>query len=308
MKKFIILLLFFGSLSCCPTQATDQDITDGLLQHGVLVRVWSSAVSGGQNVGHTSLQTTHDYISFWPSEEGSTATGYFNTLEEDYIDEEGRDPEITIFLKNPNTESTNLIHQDFEFLKTLLGQGKLTWVLNGHGQKLKEEFTQTHYDLHCRGVSAFKTDSHAFGMYDNWAFNCSSIVYNLLRNRQYLSTDPLANISGINTCMAPDQVAQACSLSFLRTTSGENYRYLCEEEMKRRGVTSLLSFQERYIGYYVFKTVDKKVTYNANFLDLAAEKLKVINEQGFGIQLLEMLSSLGLSELLSPAIGGQPKK
>lgn len=79
MNKFIILLLFFLSLSLRPTLATEQDITDHLLQKGVLVRVWSSAVSGGQNVGHVSLQTNHDYISFWPPREDSS-TGYFGTV------------------------------------------------------------------------------------------------------------------------------------------------------------------------------------------------------------------------------------
>lgn len=307
MKKLIMLLLFFGSLSFYPIQASDQ-ITDNLLQQGVLVRVWSSAVSGGQNVGHASLQTNCDYISFWPPEEGSTATGYFNTLDEDYVDEEERDPEITIFLKNPTPNSPNLIHQDFEFLQQLLSQGKLTWVLNGHGQKLKNEFTQAHFDLHCRGVDSFKEDSHTFGLYNNWAFNCSSIVYNLLCNRGYFLAEPLSNIFGLNTCMAPDQVAQICSLSFLRFNFGSNYRNLCEVEMRKRGIDSLMSFQERHIGYYMLKTVDKRVMFNNNFLDQAAEKIRSINDAGFGLQLLEMFSSLGLSELLSPALGGNQKK
>lgn len=305
MKKFITFLLLFGVLGCCPIQATDQDITDTLLQKGVLVRVWSSAVSGGQSVGHVSLQTNQDYISFWPSD---ASTGYFNSLDEDFTDERGRNPEITIFLKNPSPESTSLIHEDFEFLKILLNEGKLIWELNGQGQNLKNEFTQKYYTDGCQGVDLFKKDSHLFGCYKIWSFNCSSIVYNLLFNRGYLSDNPLAGFSGFNTSMAPDQIAQACSLSFLKFNFGEGYRGICEDEMRRRGVNSLMSFQERYVGYCVLKTVYREVFYNKNHLDLAAVKLKKIGQQGFVPQLLEMLSGTGLSELLSPLMGGHSNK
>lgn len=291
------------------TQCMDStDITGNLLENGVIVRIWSSGVSGGQNVGHASLQTNFDYISFWPPEDSSSSTGYFNTLDEDYVDEEGRNPEITIFLKNPNSTTTTLIHEDFEFLKHLLTQEKLNWALNGRGQQLKNEFTQTEFDRHCQSVSILKEDSHIFGAYDNWSFNCSSIVYNILLNKNYLLEGGIMNIGGLNTCMAPDQVAQICSLNFLSSNFGSDYRALCEFEMKQRGVGSLMSFQEKYIGYYFFRTENKNVFYNENFLDLAAGRLQSINNGGFGIQLLEMFSSIGISELFSSTLGNSNSK
>lgn len=305
MKKAIVLLMTVLAISL--SEATENDLTDGMLQHGVIIRVWASSVAGGESVGHASLQTDQDYISFWPPEEGSTATGYFNTLAEDYTDEEGRDPEITIFLPNPAADSTTSLHQDYLFLRDLLEEGNLRWVLNGQGQKLKNEFTRRHYEDHVRGASLFAGQSHTFGVYRQWAFNCSSLVYNLLLNRQYFTHSPF-QVGGLNTCMTPDQIAQSCSLTFLKQCFGDSYRARCEHEMRQRGIDGLMSFQEKYVGYYIFKTVDQRVTLNERFLDDAAANLRSINESSFGIQLMEMFSSMGMSELVSPFLSGNQKK
>lgn len=78
-------------------------IREDLLENGVIIRVWLGALHGGKAVGHVSLETAQDYISFWPDEK--RPSGHFmKKLDEDLVAEEGRNPEATIFLRHPQTE------------------------------------------------------------------------------------------------------------------------------------------------------------------------------------------------------------
>jgi hypothetical protein len=97
----------------------------------------------GQSVGHVSLETNIDYISFWPSDTTYASGHFMNNLEDDLKAEEGRNPEVTIFLRHPQEKSSKELREDFSFLQWLHKKGNLYWTLHGEVQSLKHKCSFT---------------------------------------------------------------------------------------------------------------------------------------------------------------------
>lgn len=290
-------------------------LKEELLENGVIVRVWSGALHGGESVGHVSLETAKDYISFWPSSTENLSGHFMQNLQDDLNAENSRDPENTIFLKHSNTAALEGVHNDFKFLKWLLGKRKLRWALHGEVQSLKHSFTEDSYNRGLKLLSSPYTseeDKRFLSIYETWSFNCASLVLNLLKNNEYLKTidtrpSILSSHHAFNTAVTPDRVAAICSEKFLQTLYAEVDAYsiyqILSNRMKNKGVDKFLSHHVQYFGRYYLKSEGDKVSQNMRLEDDIADIIRGEKEEHVAVSLIRMMDSMGLSDMLAHALG-----
>lgn len=314
LTVFVCSLFYSCSLffSCHAMELRDeQDLTEDLLSKGVIVRVWSGTLHGGESVGHVSLHTATDYISFWP--DVNHKSGHFMANLGEDLAAENRDPEATIFLPHPVEDALEGIHQDFLFLKELLEARRLRWSLDGVVQSLKRSFTRESYD---RGLNLLKPghglsglsieERRLLGVDEIWSFNCSSLVFNLLLNRQYIKNDRVGMRSAFNTAIAPDRVATVCSETFLLwnhrvSDTYQLYQFL-DSQVRQRG-ESIRSDQIELFGRAVFVSRGSQVFYNRSYLDDIIQEIQRQKTEGIGSALGRMLVSHGITDLLAESLG-----
>lgn len=296
---------------------TDEDISEKLLNGGVVVRVWKP-LTGGDLVGHASLQTKTDYISFWPDHDKG---GKFNTLEEDYSAEK-RPADISIFLKNPNPAATEKLRTEFNFLKELLSNKELSWSLSsGQGQEFKDEFSRDSFNNSVALSKLLKDEGYKDKLQERWEFNCCGIVYNLLKvNKFFTEKEPFIG-KPVNTFLTPMQLANSCSPTsqrlflkqfFLKKNIPQNislhdfwnYRVISKHKMQ-----GLLSFAEVKFGYHMIKDhMDKKITWNTKFEEETVEMIKSEGSEDILVTLAKMGFETNLSQLILPFLQDGSKK
>lgn len=327
-KAFILslILIFLSPLHEAYSMHGDEDgassshvvvskpLKENLLENGVIVRVWSGALHGGESVGHVSLETAKDYISFWPNIEHSS--GYFMpSLQYDLDAEQHRNPENTIFLRHQNPVALEGVHKDFEFLKWLLAKGKLRWNISGEVQSLKHSFTQKSYEdglFILSNPTTSEDDKRILGIYETWSFNCASLVLNLLKNNEYLNTNEdmssmLSSHHSFNTAVTPDRVAAICARKFLQTLHADAdalviYQRLANQ-MKRKGIEKFLSSHVHYFGLYYLKSEGDNVSQNMRLEDDVADIIRSEEEDNISVSLIRAMDSMGLSDMLAHILG-----
>ena len=275
-----------------------QDFTTNLLGKGVVVRVWSGALHGGESVGHVSLQTSASYVSFWPK--AGTPGQFILGIEEDLIFERGRPPESTIFLPHPSFDSLDGLHKDFEFLKELLAEGHLRWAMDGEVQPLKKKITREYYSRSLQLLPRLtQEDQRLLDIYDVWVFNCASIVTNLLINKKYVNwTDSL------NTSLIPDRVAHMCAMEFLQQYFGKpRYEVTLHVMGLMSGMGGVQSHHVEFLGRKLFKSLGSTIVLNTSVEEDIKEEIRIEATGGLPRALARLAVSNGLGEIFAEILG-----
>ncbi len=303
-----------SSMSNAPAAApaAPVDMTPTLLGRGAIVRVWAGQFNGGENVGHVSLQTARDYISFWPGD-GDAPGEFLQNFQEDLDAEDSRQPEHVLCLPHPSADSVDGIHSDFTFLEELLAEDHLRWSLAGEVQSLKREMTRTFYDRGVGFVESSFTDRRDLDMlqaYKVWSYNCASLVYNILKNRGYFHKLSFKQ-KALNTSISPDKVAAACAeeeLSVMYKIPKNNlwacFDYLVQQHTK--GQLRLGSDQEYLFARYMFKSIGGRIVENRGpqLIEDVIRDVKSQKQESLGGGLARIFSASGLPEVFGHLLKG----